>query len=522
MHAARYVAAAALGAGAAGSEFAALSGGEQAQAEVARALWWCEEGYLEEEAQPEGGGAQKEGGPREGCEGSGGEARIDTGASGGAASGRQPAREGIPGRERLLLLDEFGSSWDVDTASRVAAALAAAVRDPRARVAGAVLASCHLGFVAALQPDWVFEAASATLLQPTPPSHASWVGVPSAELPPPEEVEGSGDCGSSGGCAGGAAPTPLLDLPRGATLTEAATDIPPLSHIGLGGGIAAWEVAARRAASGAARGAASVVVATPQLDLRMRRCGAVEWRRFSALHYKSAALSTHAAMRAHLLTARLGEGPEVHSIVDFVERERWLTLTSPSLPHTLTPSHPRTLVPSHRRTLVLSHPRPCQVPCGFVATILHSGKRSEGARAPSRRAHRTVVLAEWQGLGIGSRLSDAAAEWHHREGADYYGQTVHPSFGGYRDRSPLWQPTEYNGTRPELRIEGWRARQRGVAVRLRTPKLIYSHRYCGAAPGDEVASRHLAGRVGFTADVEGGAVGEVRDARGASESSSSK
>ena len=331
VRAARYVAAAALGEGAAESEFAALSGGEQAQAEVARALWWCEEGYLEEETQPEGGGARKEGGPRDGCEGGGGMARIDTGAGGGAASGQQPARESLPGQERLLLLDEFGSSWDVDTASRVAAALAAAVRDPCARVAGAVLASCHLGFVAALQPDWVFEAASATLLQPAPPSHASWVGVPSAELPPPEEVEGSGDCGSSGGCAGGAAPTSLSDLPREVTATEAATDTPPLSRIGLNGGIEAWEVAARRAAaahpasgaasgaasgvaSGAASGVASVVVTTPQLDLRMRRCGAAEWRRFSALHYKSAALSTHAAMRAHLLTARLGEGPEVHSI----------------------------------------------------------------------------------------------------------------------------------------------------------------------------------------------------------------
>jgi len=323
VHAARYVAAAALGAGAAGSEFAALSGGEQAQAEVARALWWCEEGCLKEDTQLEGG-AREEDGPREGCEGGGGEPRIDTGASGGAASGRQPARESLPGRERLLLLDEFGSSWDVDTASRVAAALAAAVRDPCARVAGAVLASCHLGFVAALQPDWVFEAASATLLQPASPPHASWVGAPSAELPPSEEEEGSGDCGGGGGCAGGAAPTPLSNLPRGATATEAATDMPPLSLLALGGGMEAWEVAAHRAAAARpASGAASVVVATPQLDLRMRRCGGAEWHRFSALHYKSAALSTHAAMRAHLLTARLGEGPEVHSIVQLVERERW-------------------------------------------------------------------------------------------------------------------------------------------------------------------------------------------------------
>ena len=98
------------------------------------------------------------------------------------------------------------------------------------------------------------------------------------------------------------------------------------------------------------------------------------------------------------------------------------------------------------------------VPCGFVATIPHSGARTPGARAPPRRAHRTVILPEWQGLGIGSRLSDAAAEWARRDGADYYGQTVHPSFGGYRDRSPLWLPNDYNHTRPELRIEGWRAR----------------------------------------------------------------
>ena len=61
------------------------------------------------------------------------------------------------------------------------------------------------------------------------------------------------------------------------------------------------------------------------------------------------------------------------------------------------------------------------------------------------------------------------------------------------------------------RIEGWRARQRGIAVRLRTPKLIYSHRYCGAAPGDEVASRHLASRVVFAADLKE-AVGEARGA----------
>ena len=107
-----------------------------------------------------------------------------------------------------------------------------------------------------------------------------------------------------------------------------------------------------------------------------------------------------------------------------------------------------------------------------------------------------------QGLGIGGRLSDAVAEWWRRRGADYYGQTVHPSFGSYRDRSMLWEATEYNHTRPELRIEGWRARQKGIAVRLRTPKFIFSHRYVGA-DGRETARAHLADRVCFASDGGG-------------------
>ena len=407
-HAARYVAAAALGAGAAASEFSALSRGEQAQAEMARALWWCEEGCLEEEAQPAGGEAREREGPREGWQAGGGEARTDTEAAGGAASGRQRARESPPGRERLLLLDEFGSSWDVHTAARVASALAAAVRDPCSRVAGAVLASCHLGYVAALQPDWVFESASATLLQRTPPSapistptsaptstptpHASCARAPSAELPPPEELEAGGG-GGVGDCAGGAAPTPpSTRSPRGATAVEAAT-VPPLNRIGLGGGIEAWEAAARRAAaahpasgaaSGAACGAASVEVATPQLDLRMRRCAAAEWRRFSALHYKSAALSTHPAMRAHLLTARLGDGPEVRPIVQLVERERWyLCWRLPS--HTFTPSRAHALTRSCAHALALAR---CH-----AASSRRSFTRVSGRRA---RAHRRAErIAPW-------------------------------------------------------------------------------------------------------------------------------
>jgi GNAT superfamily N-acetyltransferase len=84
------------------------------------------------------------------------------------------------------------------------------------------------------------------------------------------------------------------------------------------------------------------------------------------------------------------------------------------------------------------------------------------ARRPGRRAHRTVVLPRWQGVGVGSRLSDAAAEWHRLEGCEYTGQTVHPRFGRYRDGSPLWHPTIWNHTTQRLKIESW-AQARGRA-----------------------------------------------------------
>lgn len=139
------------------------------------------------------------------------------------------------------------------------------------------------------------------------------------------------------------------------------------------------------------------------------------------------------------------------------------------------------------------------MPAGFIATIPHSGKPSSTATAPPQRAHRTVVLPEWQGIGVGSRLSDAAAAWHAKRGSDYFGQTVHPRFGRYRDASPLWEPTEANHTTSFLR---WLPRRltgashsTPVAVKRTWPKMVYAHRYRGAP--DETAQRHLDSRIRF-------------------------
>ena len=126
-------------------------------------------------------------------------------------------------------------------------------------------------------------------------------------------------------------------------------------------------------------------------------------------------------------------------------------------------------------------------PVAMVSTIRHNGRKNRAGVIP-HRAHRTVVLPSWQGLGIGSHVSDAAGEFHLRAGGEYFGQTVHPAFGGYRDRSPLWKGTAYNHTWQEFKIENWKQRKKNIRVRLDVPRFIFSHQYVGAKSEEELES----------------------------------
>jgi GNAT superfamily N-acetyltransferase len=60
------------------------------------------------------------------------------------------------------------------------------------------------------------------------------------------------------------------------------------------------------------------------------------------------------------------------------------------------------------------------------------------------RGHRTVILPEFQGMGIGTRFSDAIAEMYVSKGMRYFSKTAHPSFGEHREKSPLWRATSTN------------------------------------------------------------------------------
>jgi GNAT superfamily N-acetyltransferase len=55
------------------------------------------------------------------------------------------------------------------------------------------------------------------------------------------------------------------------------------------------------------------------------------------------------------------------------------------------------------------------------------------------REHRTVILPDYQGMGIGVKLSDAIAQIFVNKGKRYYSRTAHPRMGEHRDNSPLWK-----------------------------------------------------------------------------------
>jgi GNAT superfamily N-acetyltransferase len=104
------------------------------------------------------------------------------------------------------------------------------------------------------------------------------------------------------------------------------------------------------------------------------------------------------------------------------------------------------------------------------------------------RGHRTVVLPEFQGMGIGTAFSDAIAQIYVDRGLRYFSKTAHPSFGEHREKSSLWRATSTNkksrkgsyllkdGTIRAMPGYGGNAQ---IALRD-ADRVCYSHEYIGA------------------------------------------
>lgn len=81
-----------------------------------------------------------------------------------------------------------------------------------------------------------------------------------------------------------------------------------------------------------------------------------------------------------------------------------------------------------------------EVPVAFSANLA----LPSGSLQNAWKGHRTVVLPDFQGMGLGVRFSEAVGEIFLAEGKRYFTKTAHPRLGEYRESSPKWRGTAHN------------------------------------------------------------------------------
>lgn len=112
------------------------------------------------------------------------------------------------------------------------------------------------------------------------------------------------------------------------------------------------------------------------------------------------------------------------------------------------------------------------IPVGFTAVLAYPS----GTVKNAWREHRTVVLPDFQGLGLGVRLSDFIADMYVKSGCRFFSKTAHPRMGEYREKSRNWKPTSKNKkTRLDYKPDG-KGKEANYKMN-HSNRLCYSHEY---------------------------------------------
>lgn len=109
-------------------------------------------------------------------------------------------------------------------------------------------------------------------------------------------------------------------------------------------------------------------------------------------------------------------------------------------------------------------------PAAFVSTINFPHPRIRHAK----REHRTVVLPDYQGIGLGNAVSELIASAWTARGHNYYSTTSHPAMIGHRARSPLWRMTR----KPSFGVQSGATSTR-KKLRPATMRVTASFQYVG-------------------------------------------
>lgn len=80
--------------------------------------------------------------------------------------------------------------------------------------------------------------------------------------------------------------------------------------------------------------------------------------------------------------------------------------------------------------------------CGFTSAIHFPHPNN----SKIKREHRTVILPDYQGIGLGSILSEFVANYYTSNGFDYISVTSNPAFIKARQKSDKWALTRTGRT----------------------------------------------------------------------------
>ena len=102
------------------------------------------------------------------------------------------------------------------------------------------------------------------------------------------------------------------------------------------------------------------------------------------------------------------------------------------------------------------------------------------------REHRIVVLPDYQGMGVGTGMSDAIAQAFISKGCRYFSKAANPRIGEHREHSPYWRATSRNkNTRHDYFDKNGNARgndkyrMNDEMMKYHSNRMCYSHEYIG-------------------------------------------
>ena len=122
------------------------------------------------------------------------------------------------------------------------------------------------------------------------------------------------------------------------------------------------------------------------------------------------------------------------------------------------------------------------IPIAFVALLALPGRDVKHAW----REHRVVVMPDYQGMGIGNKISETIAQSYIEKGCRYFAKTSNPRMGEHRQNSEKWRPTvnnkcsreSYFDTNGEVRAN-MRYCMKKEMVAFHATRVCYSHEYIG-------------------------------------------